>query len=113
LGRRNGRLRMGVLPGFFEFFRGGFEVGGERIVDGSFFGDFGKQVSLSCGQEFRKPGLVLLHLFDGHLVDVTFLNGPKDSDLHLNGHRFVLGLLKDFGDSPPAIDLGLSLWVEV
>ena len=52
-------------------------------------------------------------LFDGHLVKIAFLNGPKDGDLHLNGNRIVLGLLEDFGDAPAAVDLGLGLWGKV
>ena len=39
------------------------------------------------------------HLFDGHFVEIAFLNGPKNGDLDLDWNRIVLSLFKDLGDA--------------
>src|ERR1051326_1550661 len=99
--------------GLFEFGYGGFQIGGEGVVQRFFFGDAGHQFGFPTGEVVGKFRLEIFDAVHGDIVHETVLDGPEHGHLDLNWNRVVLRLLENFHHAFAALDFGLGSGVQV
>src|SRR5258706_11276560 len=74
----------------FELGDGGFQVGGDRVSDGSFLLHPGHQFRFAAVNIVTELRLEVLDLFNRHVVHVSVLHSPEGGHLVFNGNRIVL-----------------------
>src|ERR1700722_15540628 len=71
--------------GFGKLANGGFQLGGDAVVEGALFAELGEDFVLPGRQEIGELGLEILDLVDGNFIEEIILHRPEDGGLEFDG----------------------------